>query len=216
MAKSKKQKYDFSGYATKVGLKCSDGRTIMQDAFADADGKVVPLVYQHVHNDPNNILGHAVLENRKDGVYAYCSLNDTENGKTAKALVQHGDISALSIYANSLVEKSKNVIHGVIREVSLVIAGANPEAYIDNLAFEHGDGSITTDETEAIICAGAFAHDCLTVGDETDDGDDGDEGDDLSHADKGEKDGETVGDVFNSMTKKQKDVVYAMIAHARR
>ena len=214
MAKSKKQKYDFSGYATKVGLKCSDGRTIMQDAFADADGKVVPLVYQHVHNDPNNILGHAVLENRKDGVYAYCSLNDTENGKTAKALVQHGDISALSIYANSLVEKSKNVIHGVIREVSLVIAGANPEAYIDNLAFEHGDGSITTDETEAIICAGAFAHDCLTVGDETDDGDDGDEGDDLSHADKGEKDGETVGDVFNSMTKKQKDVVYAMIAHA--
>ena len=137
----KKNKYDFSGYATKVGLKCSDGRTIMQDAFQDNDGAKVPLVYQHLHNDPKNILGHAVLENRADGVYAYCSLNDTESGKTAKALIQHGDISALSIYANSLVEKSKNVIHGVIREVSLVIAGANPEAYIDNLAFQHGDGS---------------------------------------------------------------------------
>ena len=96
MAKSKK-KYDFSGYATKVGLKCSDGRTILQNAFEDADGKTVPLVYQHMHNDPKNILGHAVLENRKDGVYAYCSLNDTESGKTAKALVKHGDITALSI-----------------------------------------------------------------------------------------------------------------------
>ena len=103
----KDKKFDFSGYATKVGLKCSDGRTILQDAFQDSDGKTVPLVYQHMHKDPKNILGHATLENRKDGVYAYCSLNDTDSGKTAKALVQHGDISALSIYANSLVEKSK-------------------------------------------------------------------------------------------------------------
>ena len=197
---SKSKKYDFSGYATKVGLKCSDGRTILPDAFQEADGKTVPLVYQHMHNDPKNVLGHAVLENRKDGVYAYCSLNDTESGKTAKALVQHGDISALSIYANSLVEKSKNVIHGVIREVSLVIAGANPEAYIDNLAFEHADGSVVTDETEAFICAGAFSHDALDIPEE------------LSHEDKGE--GETVGEVFATLNEKQKTVVLAMIAHA--
>jgi len=203
MSKTSKKKFDFSGYATKVGLKCSDGRTILQDAFADADGKTVPLVYQHMHNDPKNILGHAILENRKDGVYAYCSLNDTESGKTAKALIQHGDISALSIYANSLVEKAKNVIHGVIREVSIVIAGANPEAYIDNLAFEHGDGSISTDETEAIICAGVLSHDALNIEEE--------EEEEVIHADAGE---ETVGDIFESLSEKQKTVVYAMIAHA--
>lgn len=198
-----KIKFDFSGYATKVGLKCSDGRTILQDAFADADGKTVPLVYQHMHNDPKNVLGHAVLENRKDGVYAYCSFNETESGKTAKQLVKHGDISALSIYANSLVEKSKNVIHGVIREVSLVIAGANPEAYIDNLAFEHGDGSFTTDETEAIICAGALSHDALILVEE-------EEKEDLAHAD-GE---ETVGEVFDTLSEKQKTIVHALIALA--
>ena len=216
MAKSKKQKYDFSGYATKVGLKCSDGRTIMQDAFADADGKVVPLVYQHMHNDPKNILGHAVLENRKDGVYAYCSLNDTESGKTAKALVKHGDITALSIYANSLVEKGKNVVHGIIREVSIVIAGANPEAYIDNLAFEHGDGTVSTDETEAIICAGVLSHDALDFESEAEDDDEGSE-DDLSHADgkstsKPAK--KTVADVIDTMTEEQKAVMHAMVAYA--
>ena len=148
-----KKKYDFSGYATKVGLKCTDGRTILQDAFQENDGNTVPLVWQHLHNDPSNILGHAVLENRKDGVYAYCAFNNSEAANTAKELVAHGDISALSIFANSLIEKGKNVIHGSIREVSLVIAGANPEAYIDNLAFQHGDGEIVTDETEAIIYA---------------------------------------------------------------
>ena len=104
MAKGKKT-YDFSGYATKVGLKCSDGRTILPNAFEHMDGKTVPLVYQHMHNDPNSILGHAVLENRKDGVYAYCSLNETDSGKTVKALIKHGDITALSIYANSLVQR---------------------------------------------------------------------------------------------------------------
>lgn len=203
----KPAKYDFSGYATKVGLKCSDGRTIMQDAFQDCDGKVVPLVYQHLHNDPKNVLGHALLENRKDGVYAYCSLNNTESGKTAKELVKHGDISALSIYANNLVEKSKNVIHGVIREVSLVIAGANPEAYIDNLAFEHSDGAIVTDETEAIICAGAFSDDSIEVPQE----------EDLSHAEKKKEtpeDEETLGEIFETLNEKQKTVVYAMIAGA--
>lgn len=198
-----KQKYDFSGYATKVGLKCSDGRTILQNAFEAADGKTVPLVYQHMHNDPKNVLGHAVLENRKDGVYAYCSLNTTDSGKTAKALIEHGDITALSIYANSLVEKGKNVIHGVIREVSLVIAGANPEAYIDNLAFEHGDGSITMDEEAAIICSGALEHSALDINLES--------FETLAHA---AEDEETVGEIFNTLSEKQKTVVYAMIAKA--
>ena len=206
-----KKKFDFSGYATKVGLKCSDGRTIMQDAFAHEDGKTVPLVYQHLHNDPKNVLGHAVLENRPDGVYAYCSLNDTEAGKTAKALIQHGDVSALSIYANGLVQKAQNVMHGKIREVSLVLAGANPGAYIDNLAFEHADGSITSDETEAVICAGAFEHDALDIGEDEDDA--------LVHEDKKEEkdvpeDKKTVGEVFDTLNQEQKTVVYAMIAQA--
>jgi len=146
---AKKGSYDFSGYATRVGLKCTDGRTILPDAFQDNDGQTVPLVWQHLHNEPSNILGHAVLENRKDGVYAYCSFNESPAAQDAKEAIKHGDIKALSIYANSLVEKAKNVVHGVIREVSLVIAGANAGAYIDNIAFQHGDGSIVEDETEA-------------------------------------------------------------------
>ena len=213
MGKQKKT-YDFSGYATKVGIKCSDGRTILQDAFAHCDGKKVPLVYQHLHNDPINVLGHAVLENRPDGVYAYCSLNNTEAGKTAKALVQHGDISALSIYANSLVQKSSNVIHGVIREVSLVLSGANPEAYIDNLAFEHSDGSITTDESEAFICAGAIIHDGIEIPEVSDTQDSSEES--ISHADdkKDPEDQKTVGEVFDTLNEEQKTVVYTMIAQA--
>ena len=197
-----KTKYDFSGYATKVGLKCSDGRTILQDAFQDSDGKTVPLVWQHLHNDPGNILGHARLENRKDGVYAYCSLNGSPAAQDAKEAVKHGDISALSIYANSLIEKGKNVIHGAIREVSLVIAGANPEAYIDNLAFEHGDGSLVQDETEAIISAN--------------------ENLELFHAEESKEepkeepkeDDKTVAEVFETLNETQKTVVYAMIAQA--
>lgn len=213
MGKQKKT-YDFSGYATKVGIKCSDGRTILQDAFAHCDGKKVPLVYQHLHNDPKNVLGHAVLENRPDGVYAYCSLNNTEAGKTAKALVQHGDISALSIYANSLVQKSSNVIHGVIREVSLVLSGANPEAYIDNLAFEHSDGSITTDESEAFICSGAIIHDGIEIPEVSDNQDSSEES--ISHADdkKDPEDQKTVGEVFDTLNEEQKTVVYTMIAQA--
>lgn len=221
MMKSKK-KYDFSGYATKVGVKCSDGRTILQDAFAHCDGKKVPLVYQHLHNDPKNVLGHAVLENRPDGVYAYCSLNNTDSGKTAKSLVQHGDISALSIYANSLVQKSQNVVHGVIREVSLVLSGANPEAYIDNLAFEHSDGSVTTDETEAFICVGALVHDAFEVSDTSDDSDTSDApdiseaSDSITHSDdkKDPEDKKTVGDIFDTLNEEQKTVVYAMVAQA--
>lgn len=203
---SKKRKFDFGGYATKVGVKCSDGRTILQDAFAHCDGKKVPLMYQHMHNDPKNILGHAILENRADGVYAYCSLNDTESGKTAKTLVQHGDISALSIYANALVQKSNNVVHGVIREVSLVLAGANPEAYIDNLAFQHSDGSITTDETEAIIALTDLEHSHIELPELEDH--------DITHADEESKDEKTVGEVLATLNKEQEQVMYALIGKA--
>lgn len=203
---SKKRKFDFGGYATKVGVKCSDGRTILQDAFAHCDGKKVPLMYQHMHNDPKNILGHAILENRADGVYAYCSLNDTESGKTAKTLVQHGDISALSIYANALVQKSNNVVHGVIREVSLVLAGANPEAYIDNLAFQHSDGSITTDESEAIIALTDLEHSHIELPELEDDN--------ISHADEESKDEKTVGEVLATLNKEQEQVMYALIGKA--
>jgi len=146
-------KYDFSGYATKNDLKCADGRTIIKDAFKECDGKKVPLVWQHLHNEPTNVLGHAVLENREDGVYTYCSFNDTDKAKNTKTAVGHGDITALSIYANALKQKGSNVIHGVIREVSLVLAGANAEALIDNLYFAHGDGT-ELDESEAIIYSG--------------------------------------------------------------
>jgi len=193
----KTKKYDFSGYATKVGLKCSDGRTILPDAFQGNDGQVVPLVWQHLHNEPANILGHALLENREDGVYAYCSLNNSPNAEYAKEAIKHGDIKALSIYANSLVEKSKNVVHGVIREISLVIAGANSGAYIDNLAFTHADGSVTEDETEAVISAYA---DLELFHEESEE-----ESDDSE---------ETIADVFKTFNEKQKTVVYAMIAEA--
>ena len=208
-----KLKYDFSGYATKVGVKCTDGRTIMTDAFAHMDGKKVPLVYQHLHNDPKNILGHAVLENREDGVYAYCSLNDTESGKTAKSLIQHGDISALSIYANSLIQKSQNVVHGVIREVSLVLAGANPEAYIDNLAFSHADGSITTDETEAIISLNGLEHSAIEF---PEDPSNSNKEEPIVHAAEEDtpQDKKTVGEVFDTLNDEQKTVVHAMIALA--
>ena len=119
------KKFDFSGWATRNNLKCSDGRTILKDAFKENDGQTVPLVWNHRHNEPYNVLGHALLENRDDGVYAYCTLNDTESGKNAKLLVEHGDVSALSIYANQLKQQGANVLHGAIREVSLVLAGAN-------------------------------------------------------------------------------------------
>ena len=129
-------KSDFSGYATKNNIRCSDGRTIMHNAFAEQDGDVVPLVWQHDHNSPDNVLGHALLENRDDGVYCYGVFNDTPTAKQAKELVSHGDINSLSIYANHLSQNGGNVEHGVIREVSLVLAGANPGAMIDNVAIQ--------------------------------------------------------------------------------
>jgi len=188
-----KTKYDFSGYATKNGLKCSDGRMIMKDAFKDQDGQTVPLVWQHLHNEPANILGHAVLENREDGVYCYGKFNETEAGKNAKQLVEHGDISSLSIYANQLKEQAKKVIHGAIREVSLVLSGANPGALIDNLSFAHGDGTFVKDDTEAIIYTG------LNFGEEME----------LNHSED-----KTVAEIFNTLNEEQKSIVYAMLAHA--
>ncbi len=193
----KKKKYDFSGFATKVDLKCADGRIIRKDAFKHHDGQTVPLVWQHVHNDPGNVLGHALLENRTDGVYAYCLFNETEAGKNAKVLVEHGDITALSIHANQLKQKGASVLHGMIREVSLVLAGANPGALIDNLSIEHGDGTYETDDSEAIIYTGEE----FTLGEEN-----------LDHA-ASDDDG-TVQEVFDTLSEKQKKVVYAMIAHA--
>ena len=142
--------FDFGGYATRNDLRCADGRTIRKDAFKDCDGQTVPLVWQHRHNEPSNILGHAVLENREDGVYTYGTFNDTPAGRNARSLVEHGDISSLSIYANGLTQKGGDVLHGFIREVSLVLAGANPGAYIDYLSMEHSDGD-DFEDGEAVI-----------------------------------------------------------------
>lgn len=198
-----KMKYDFSGWATRANLKCSDGRTIMRDAFKQNDGQKVPLVWNHQHDDPNEVLGHALLENREDGVYAYCSLNDTEAGKTAKLLIQHGDISALSIYANQLKQNMSNVVHGNIREVSLVLAGANPGASIQSV-IQHG----ATIEDEAMIYTGeelSIMHS-------------DDPKPPVEKPEKPEKNtdenGETIGDIFNTLNEKQKEVVYALIGEA--
>ena len=188
-------KFDFSGYATKNDLKCADGRIIRRNAFKDNDGQTVPLVWQHLHNSPDNVLGHALLENRDDGVYAYCKLNDTPAGKNAKLLVQHGDITSLSIFANNLVQKGSDVVHGVIREVSLVLSGANPGALIDNLSIAHSDGSYTESEEEAIIYTGLE----ITT-------------DEIEHADKNQNESKTVQEIFDSLTEEQKNVVYAMLA----
>lgn len=192
--------YDFSGWATKNDLKCSDGRIIRRDAFKHCDGQTVPLMWSHQHNDPLNVLGHALLENRAEGVYAYCKFNDTESGKNAKLLVEHGDISALSIYANQLKQQGPNVIHGAIREVSLVLAGANPEAFIDSV-IKHGEES----DEEAVIYTG--------------------EGITLCHSDEQKEETKketeevadtekTVKDVLDELTDEQKDAVYAMISVA--
>lgn len=183
--------HDFGGYATKAGLKCSDGRTITPEAFKHMDKQEVPLVWQHMHNSPENVLGHAKLEHRKDGVYAYCFFNDTDAGKSSKVLVEHKDVKSLSIYANGLVEKNKAVLHGDIREVSLVLSGANPGARIDYVRVQHGDdpADIEVLEDEAIMTFG--------------------EG--LEHA---AGDSETYQDVYDSLTPKQKALVEVMLAKA--
>lgn len=197
---------DFSGYATKSGLRCSDGRTIMPGAFADQDGTKVPLVWQHGHSDPNNVLGHAVLENRDDGVYAYGFFNDSDSADTARSLVKHGDITAMSIFANRLVEKSRNVMHGFIREVSLVLSGANPGALIDNVNIQHSDGYTEYLEDEAVIYTGLE----LEHADQSTTNNVSQEETDMAN-NNGEK---TVQDVFDSMTEEQQNVVYYMIGAA--
>lgn len=179
-------KYDFSGWATRNNLKCSDGRTIMKNAFKGNDGETVPLVWNHQHNDSMNILGHALLKNTNDGVYAYCTFNDTESGRNAKLLVEHGDISALSIYANGLKQQDGKVLHGSIKEVSLVLAGANPGAFIDSV-ISHGEES----DEEAIIYTG----------------------EDIVIQHSGDEDG-SVNDIFDTLTDKQKDAVYSLIGAA--
>lgn len=199
------EKYDFSGWATKANVLCSDGRTIMKDAFKHNDGQKVPLVWNHKHDAPDRILGHALLENRDEGVYAYCTFNDTELGQTAKLLVQHGDINALSIYANNLKQKMSSVIHGNIREVSLVLAGANPEAFIESV-ISHGEEA----EGEAVIFTGEELSEIY-----------------LSHSDEKEKNEEkgnkepmsenkdkdkTIQDVIDTMNEEQQTVFYGVIA----
>ena len=207
-------KYDFSGWATKNNLRCSDGRTILKDAFKHNDGQTVPLVWNHQHNDPLNILGHALLENREEGVYAYCTFNETEGGRNAKQLVEHGDVTALSIYANQLKQQGGNVQHGVIREVSLVLAGANPGAFIDSI-LRHGESS----DEEGVIYTGENLE--LYHAEEIQNENKEEvvmdkepkqpvENEEIEHADN-EK---TVQDVVNSMTEEQRNVMYALIGQA--
>ena len=193
-------KYDFSGYATRANLKCSDGRIIMKDAFKADDGKQVPLVWNHRHGDPSEVLGHAVLENREDGVYAYCTFNDTENGKIGKALVEHGDVNALSICANKLKQVGPQVMHGIIREVSLVLAGANPGAYIEDV-MSHGD----EDGEEAIIYTGENISLYHAEEESPETSEDASEKEDSTR---------TVEDVINSMNEEQQRVFYAMVGSA--
>lgn len=197
---------DFSGYATKNDLKCSDGLTIRKGAFAHNDKKKVPLVWQHQHNDPGNVLGHAILENRADGVYAYAYFNESEAGKNAKLLVKHGDVNALSIYANRLVKQAGNVMHGEIQELSLVLSGANPGAFIDNIAIQHGE-ELEILEDEAVIYTGLeLEHEQKSEGEIM--------SDKLNHADGTATAEETVEDVYNTLTDKQKEVVNFMVGAA--
>lgn len=201
--------YDFSGWATRNNLKCSDGRTIMKDAFKHNDGQKVPLVWNHQHNDPLNVLGHAVLQNREEGMYTYGKFNNTEAGQHARTMVEHGDVSCLSIYANQLKQNGGNVLHGAIREVSLVLAGANPGAFIDTV-IRHGEGQEIESE-DAIIYTGEhleLAHSIENI----------EEAKPVEKAvekpaEKPESE-ETVQDVFNTLNEKQKNVVYAMLAEA--
>ena len=220
--------YDFSGWATRNNIRCSDGRTILKDAFKHNDGQIVPLVWNHDHNDPLNVLGHALLENRDEGVYAYCTFNDTDAGRNAKALVEHGDVTALSIYANQLKQQGSNVLHGAIREVSLVLAGANPGAFIDSI-IRHGEES----DEEAIIytgeelvlehaCGGAtpkkkkkeMEHSQNTIVNDKNLDAIKDNFTPPSGDKKDEKSEKTVQDVFDTLNEEQKTVVYALIGQA--
>ena len=189
------RQFDFSGWATRANLKCSDGRTILKDAFKINNGQTVPLVWDHIHNQPDAVLGHALLENRDEGVYAYCSFNNTENGQLVKALVEHGDVASLSIYANQLKHVGQDVMHGNIREVSIVLAGANPGASIQSVMKHGDDGTEVVDPEQGVIFTGETIE--------------------IAHADK--SDGQvskTPDEIFESLTEEQKTVVYALLADA--
>jgi HK97 family phage prohead protease len=203
---------DFSGWATKANMKCSDGRTILPGAFAHQDKAQVPLVWQHGHNEPSNVLGHAVLENRDEGVYTYGYFNDTEQAQNAKILVHHKDITYLSIFANQLIEKAKQVSHGIIREVSLVLAGANPGALIDNIELQHADGELVTIEDEAVIYSG----EPLRHGDDPEEEEKTEDEEQEKKPDPSEEDdeGPTVQDVYDQMSEEQKEVVHYMVGAA--
>lgn len=190
--------YDFSGWATRANVKCTDGRTIMPNAFKHNDGKTVPLVWNHQHNNPLNVLGHAYLENRDEGVYAYCKFNETQAGKNAKMQVEHGDITQLSIYANRLQQKGHDVFHGEIREVSLVLAGANPEAYIKDV-IRHSDED-DEDVNGVIYYCGEDIVLCHADDEKEDDKEDSDV-----------ENEETLEDVFNTLTDKQQEAVRTML-----
>lgn len=200
-------KYDFSGWATKNNLKCSDGLTIVKDAFKHNNGMTVPLVWNHEHNHPDNILGHAMLENRDEGVYAYCSFNDTPTAQNAKSMVQHGDINALSIYANQLQKQNAFVMHGQIREVSLVLAGANPGAYIDDVIV-HGQRR----DDEGIIFTGEELD--LTHGDKSMEKPAKPQPSEKPAAPSNNGGEKTIQEVFDTFTDEQKNVVYAIVGAA--
>ena len=202
-------KYDFGGYATKVNIVCSDGRVIKPNAFSAQDGQRVPLVWQHQRDDIDNVIGHALLENREDGVYAYCNLNDTDNAGIARKLIRHGDLDSLSIYANHLTQKGRDVVHGKIIEVSLVLAGANSGARIDNVLIEHSDGSMSTIDDEAVIYLDEQIEHSVEY-DENQNGSEPEVKNEVEHKDS-EK---TVKEVFDSLTEEQKNVVYALIGQA--
>ena len=223
--------YKYKGWCTRANIKCADGRTIMKDAFKHNDGEIVPLVWNHQHNDPLNVLGHALLENREEGVYSYLAFNDTESGQAAEKLVQHGDVKALSIYANQLKQQHGNVIHGCIREVSLVLAGANPGAYIDSI-ISHGEDSdeeatimfVEEDTTLFHNDEEVTVEESVTAEEDTlshaDKNNNNNEGETKSMAEETKKPAEqaekeeTVQDVWDTLSEKQKTVVYAIIGQA--
>lgn len=209
-------KYDFGGYATKNDLRCSDGRVIRKDAFKGNDGQTVPLVWQHLHNDPDNVLGHAMLQNRSDGVYAFCTLNNTPAGVQTRELVKHGDVTSLSIYANKLVQDGASVLHGAIREVSLVLAGANPGAFIDNLNFAHSDGSVSESEDEAIIGIDAgieLAH-AESKPEEDISTDQGKKDEQMANETAPQTGDKTIQDVIDGMSEEEKNVLYFLVGQA--
>jgi hypothetical protein len=205
------EKYHFSGWATRNDLLCADGRTIRKDAFKHNDGQTVPLVWNHGHNDPDNILGHALLENRDEGVYAYCTFNESESGKAAKEAVRHGDVKSLSIYANKLKQLGNDVLHGMIREVSIVMAGANPGAFIDSVML-HGE-----DAEEGVIVGydeNIMVHHYTETEQPLQHADTGDKNNEEEKASMANENEKTVKDVFDTLNEEQKTVVYALIGQA--